>query len=99
MTDTKAMTVRLPADLAHELEAVAAIDGQPIAEVVRVAVAAFIRKRKADPAFQLALAAWLMRLERLADSAAGDWPDDDPPARTSGTLPSRLRALEHHARP
>lgn len=101
VTATKAMTLRLPVDLAGELEAVAAIDGQPIAEVVRVAVADFIRKRKADPVFQVALVAWITRLERLirrSDGAAGDWTDQHPTTlvpleRRAAVL--RLQAKEH----
>lgn len=98
MTHTKAMTLRLPADLACELEAVAAIDGQPQAEVVRVAIANFIRKRKADPIFQMAVANWITRLERLAHlsaGAAGDWPDEQPTTHVPRGADHQLLKNEH----
>jgi predicted transcriptional regulator len=42
---TKAMTLRLDADLAEELKIVAEVDQQPIAEVVRMAVTNYISNR------------------------------------------------------
>jgi predicted DNA-binding protein len=92
VSTTKAMTLRLPAELAAELEAVAAVDQQPIAEVVRVAIANFIRKRKADPVFQADVAACITRLRRLLSAgAAGDWPEQHPttliPPAHRGTIP------------
>lgn len=65
MRNTTAMTLRLPTDLAEELAIVAECDGEPVAEAVRAAIAAWISKRRADPAFQAALARWIERAERL----------------------------------
>ncbi|TCO57161.1 hypothetical protein [Actinocrispum wychmicini] len=99
MPDTKAMTLRLPAELADDLHTVAAVDGQPISEVVRVAIAVFLRKRKADPEFQLAVVAWISRLERLANPpTAGDRPDLDrtqPDQPPPGRPPDPTRQQPH----
>ncbi len=46
------MTIRLPADQAEELDMVAAVDGQPVSQVIRVAIAGHIKERKRDGAFQ-----------------------------------------------
>lgn len=63
------MTVRLPDDQATELETVAAVDGLPVAEVIRVAVAAHIENRKRDPQFQASLRARIERDRRLLDAS------------------------------
>lgn len=52
---TKAMTIRLPPEQAEELGTVAAVDGIPIAEVIRAAIAEHIAARKRDEKFQAAL--------------------------------------------
>ena len=46
------MTLRLPVEQARELEIVAAVDGQPVSEVIRTAIDDHIAERKRDPAFQ-----------------------------------------------
>ncbi len=56
----KAMTLRLPADKAAELEYVARADGISVTEAVREAIDARIAERRADKDFQ-------NRLRRLAD--------------------------------
>ena len=65
------MTVRLPADQAAELEAVAAADGIPVAEAVRQAVNSHIERRRKDKTFQARLKASLERnrqiLEKLSE--------------------------------
>ncbi len=67
---TKAMTLRLPADQASDLEALAEAEGVPVAEAVRQAIAAHIEARRKDKRFQARLRASLDRhretLERLA---------------------------------
>ncbi len=64
------MTVRLPDDQATDLEAMAQVDGVPVAEAVRRAIASQIEARRKDKAFQARLQASLERnrkiLERLA---------------------------------
>lgn len=71
MTDAKGFTVRLSAELAEELEAVAAADGVSVAEEIRQAVAARIDERRKDKAFQKRLREIVDQnrrvLERLAE--------------------------------
>jgi hypothetical protein len=66
----KAMTVRLTDEQAMDLEAIAQIEGIPVAEAVRQAVATQIEARRKDKAFQARLRASLERnrkvLQRLA---------------------------------
>jgi predicted transcriptional regulator len=51
MKPAKAMTVRLSADQAEQLETVASVDNQPVSEVVRAAIAEHIASRTKDSAF------------------------------------------------
>ncbi len=71
MDEQKAMTVRLPADQASALEAVAEADGMAIADEIRTAIDELIEKKRRDPEFQERLRASLERhktiLERLAE--------------------------------
>ena len=52
MTDTRVTTIRQPADQADDLEFVARVDGVPVSEAIRDAIAAHIDARRADPEFQ-----------------------------------------------
>lgn len=52
MPETKVTTIRQPADQADDLEFVARVDGVPVSEAIRDAIAAHIDARRADPAFQ-----------------------------------------------
>jgi len=52
MTETKVTTIRQPADQADDLEFVARVDGVPVSEAIRDAIAAHISARRNDPAFQ-----------------------------------------------
>lgn len=52
MKPAKAMTIRLSADQADALETVAAVDAQPVAEVIRAAITEHVAQRTQDPAFQ-----------------------------------------------
>jgi predicted DNA-binding protein len=49
---TKAMTLRLPADKAAELEAVARADAKPVSDTVREAIDMLIEERRKDGAFR-----------------------------------------------
>lgn len=60
-----AMTLRLDADLAEALATVAAVDGCPVSEVVRRAVADHVKARKADPRFRAALREHIGKARRL----------------------------------
>jgi hypothetical protein len=68
---TKAMTLRLPADQAAELEAVARAEGKPISETVREAIDELIVARRKDREFRARLRVLIEEdrelLERLAD--------------------------------
>jgi len=70
---TKAMTLRLPADKAAELEAIARIDNVSIAEAVRAAIDERIAQRRQDSDFQARLRAIVEQdraiLERLASAS------------------------------
>ncbi len=52
MQETKVTTIRQPADQAVELEFIARVDGVPVSEAIRAAIADHIQARRADPAFQ-----------------------------------------------
>jgi len=60
MAETKTTTIRQDAEQAAELEAVARIDGVPVSEAVRTAIADHIAARRSDPDFQ-------DRLRRIMD--------------------------------
>lgn len=65
MKPAKAMTIRLSAEQAEELETVATVDNQPISEVIRAAIAEHIAERKADVGFQDSLRERLERAQRM----------------------------------
>lgn len=52
MTQTKVTTIRQPVDQADELEFVARVDGVPVSEAIRDAIAAHLQNRRDDPAFK-----------------------------------------------
>lgn len=66
----KAMTLRLPADQAAELEAVARADGKTVSEAVREAIDALIDERRRDKEFRARIRTIIEEdrelLERLA---------------------------------
>ena len=66
----KAMTVRVDTETAEQLEAVAQVEGIPVAEVIRQALARHIEERRNDAEFQERLRASIERnktiLERLS---------------------------------
>ena len=65
MKRVKAMTIRLSADQAEELNVVAAVDGRPVSEVIRAAIAGHIEERKQDDAFQDSLRQRIDRAQRM----------------------------------
>lgn len=67
MKPAKAMTIRLSADQAEALETVATIDDQPVAEVVRAAIAEHIEKRRRDRNFQDSLKDRIERAKQLLE--------------------------------
>jgi predicted DNA-binding protein len=62
---TKAMTLRLPADKAAELEAVARADQKPVSEVVRDAIDKMIEERRNDKEFQDRLRAMIKEEQQV----------------------------------
>ena len=65
MDGRKALTIRLSAEQAEQLDTVAAVDGQPVSEVIREAITEHIEQRKRDAAFQDSLRRRLDRAQRL----------------------------------
>ncbi len=65
MKPAKAMTIRLSADQAEELETVANVDNQPVSEVIRAAISEHIAERKRDAAFQDSLRDRIERVQRM----------------------------------
>lgn len=49
---TKNLLLRLDPDLAEQLQAVAAVEGRPMSEVVREAIRSLVEARRQDEAFQ-----------------------------------------------
>lgn len=70
MEETKAMTLRLPAEQAKDLETVAQVDQVAISDAVRTAIETHIEARRNDAEFQERLRRMLEEqrdiLERLA---------------------------------
>lgn len=66
----RALTVRLPEEQARDLEAIARVEGRPVAEEVRDAIADRIQARREDKDFQRLLREAIDQnqraLERLA---------------------------------
>ena len=69
MDPHKAMTIRLPADQAEDLNTVAAVDGMPISQVIRTAIAGHIEDRKHDEAFQDGLRQRIERAQQMLPDA------------------------------
>lgn len=65
MKPAKAMTVRLSADQAELLETVAAVDDQPVSEVIRAAISHHIETRRQDTDFQDNLKRRIERTSRM----------------------------------
>lgn len=66
----KAFTVRLDADQASDLEAVAAADGVSVAEEIRRAVAERIAARRKDPVFQTRIRSIIEQNQRVLKQLA-----------------------------
>ena len=65
MKPVKAMTIRLSADQSEQLDTIAAVDGQPVSQVIRSAIAEHIEERKRDGAFQDMLRQRIERARRM----------------------------------
>lgn len=69
---TKNLLLRLDAELAEQLAALAEVEGESVTAVVREAVTAHIARRRQDPDFQRILRAQLARHSRLLELLAED---------------------------
>jgi Arc/MetJ-type ribon-helix-helix transcriptional regulator len=67
---TKAMTLRLPADKAAELEAVARADHKAVSEAIRDAIDRLIEERRNDKDFQDRLQAMIREDREVLDRLA-----------------------------
>ena len=65
MDPHKAMTIRLPAEQAEDLDIVAAVDGQPVSQVIRMAIEHHIEERMQDEEFQDGLRHRIQHAQRL----------------------------------
>jgi predicted transcriptional regulator len=52
VAETKNLLLRLDPELAEQLQAVAAVEGRPMSEVVREAIRSLVEARRQDDAFQ-----------------------------------------------
>ena len=71
MKPARAMTIRLSAEQADQLETVASVDDRPISEVIRAAIAEHIEHRKKDVEFKAGLKQRLARDQRMLDGDSG----------------------------
>ena len=70
MKPAKAMTIRLSAELAEELETVASVENQPIAEVIRAAISEHIQQRKKDARFKAGLQQRIASARRMLGNSS-----------------------------
>jgi predicted transcriptional regulator len=67
MKASKAMTIRLAAEQAEELETVANVEERAVSDVIRAAIAEHIAKRRRDPVFQAGLKQRISRASKLLE--------------------------------
>ncbi|HYN96862.1 MAG TPA: ribbon-helix-helix protein, CopG family [Pilimelia sp.] len=65
MKTSKAMTIRLSAEQAEELEIVASVESVPVSEVIRAAIAEHIDSRRQDEQFRNTLRERIERTQRM----------------------------------
>ena len=65
MKPVKAMTIRLSVDQAEQLNLIAAVEGQPVSNVIRAAIEGHIETRKNDGSFQEGLRQRIDRERRM----------------------------------
>lgn len=71
MTDERyAMTLRLDPEQAAELEAIARVQGIPVAQAIRAAIAASIEAKRSDLEFQARLRVAIARDRAILDRLA-----------------------------
>ena len=79
--DRRAYTVRIPADEAADLEAVAAAEGLSVSEEIRLAIADRVAAKRKDKAFRARLRALIEQNQRVLERLA-DGPCWQPAARS-----------------
>jgi predicted transcriptional regulator len=67
MADSKNVLLRLDPDLAERLQALAAVEGQPVTAVIREAIAGHVERRRRDPGFRKLLEENRRRHQRLLE--------------------------------
>ena len=72
MAETKNLLLRLDPELAEQLQAVAAIEGRPMSEVVREAIRALVDERRQDDEFQERLRASARQQRKALRSLKAD---------------------------
>jgi predicted DNA-binding protein len=73
---TKNMLLRLPPELADQLQAVADVEERPVSEVVREAIRRLVADRRRDADFQAKLTRTARRYEDVLDRLRHDEDDD-----------------------
>lgn len=68
--ERKAMTIRLDPEQAAELEAMAEVNGGPVSEEIRQAIAEYIEAKRKDKGFQARLKASIERHREILDKLA-----------------------------
>jgi predicted DNA-binding protein len=71
---TKNLLLRLDPDLAGRLQTVADVEGRPVSDVVREAIAALVEQRRGDERFLRLLEANLTRHRQALDLLRDDQP-------------------------
>ena len=51
-SDTRVFTIRIPADIADEIDLIARVEGNPVSVVIREALAALVAARRGDLEFR-----------------------------------------------
>lgn len=65
------MTIRFDPEMAEALATVAAVDGKPVSEIIRIAVTDHVKARQADSRFRVGLRQHIAKAQRLlSDHAA-----------------------------
>jgi len=71
---TKNLLLRLDLELAGRLQTVADVEGRPVSDVVREAIAALVEQRRGDERFRRLLEANLARHRQALDLLRDDQP-------------------------
>jgi len=74
MTNTRVTTIRLPEELAEQVDVVVRVDGTTATAVIRTAITEHIARREADLEFRARLAASIARDKALLVAMSKDTP-------------------------